>query len=64
MRHVGDKNRNLDAGVYTYTLSYRTNRQLGFFDDRDELYWNVTGNGWSFPIDAASASVRLPPTAW
>ncbi len=60
--YIGDKNRFLETGEYTYTLSYRTDRQLGFFDDHDELYWNVTGNGWSFPIDAASASVRLPST--
>jgi hypothetical protein len=28
--------------------------------DRDELYWNVTGNGWEFPIDAASVGIVLP----
>jgi len=58
--YIGDKDRFIDKGVHTYTLSYRTNRQLGFFDDHDELYWNVTGNEWAFPIDAAGASVRLP----
>ena len=51
----------LAPGVYTYTLTYRTARQIGFFDDHDELYWNVTGNAWSFPIDRASATVILPP---
>ena len=60
--YMGDQNRFLETGEYTYTLSYRTDRQLGFFDDHDELYWNVTGNGWRFPIDGASASVRLPST--
>jgi len=60
--YIGDKDRYLTAGEYTYTLSYRTDRQLGFFDDHDELYWNVTGNGWGFPIDQAGASVRLPST--
>src|SRR5690606_19069399 len=39
---------------------YRTDRQLGFFRDHDELYWNVTGNGWGFPIDEATAEVFLP----
>lgn len=47
----------------TYTIKYRTGRQLGFFKDFDELYWNVTGNGWSFPILSASACVDLPPGA-
>ncbi|MEN8198270.1 MAG: DUF2207 domain-containing protein, partial [Pseudomonadota bacterium] len=43
--------------------TYRTTRQLGFFEGHDELYWNVTGNGWMFPIAEASAVVRLPPGA-
>jgi uncharacterized membrane protein YgcG len=38
---------------------------LGFFESQDELYWNVTGLGWEFPIDHASATVSfafdLPP---
>jgi uncharacterized membrane protein YgcG len=59
--YIGNKDVYLDSGDYTYQLSYRTNRQLGFFADHDELYWNVTGNFWSFPIDAASARVVLPP---
>jgi uncharacterized membrane protein YgcG len=50
----------LRPGRYTYTIVYRTDRQLGFFDTHDELYWNVTGNGWKFPIGRASASVMLP----
>ena len=29
--------------------------------DHDELYWNVTGNAWKFPIDVATATVLLPP---
>jgi uncharacterized membrane protein YgcG len=27
------------------------------------LYWNVTGTGWTFPIDKAKAVVELPPGA-
>ena len=50
----------LQTGEYSYTIRYHTNRQIGYFEDHDELYWNVTGNGWDFPIDAASATVRLP----
>ncbi len=58
--YIGNKNAYLEPGQYTYALTYRTNRQLGFFESHDELYWNVTGNGWSFPIDYASATVILP----
>ena len=58
--YIGDADRMLDPGDYVYTIAYRTDRQLGFFDAHDELYWNVTGNGWAFPIERASADVRLP----
>jgi uncharacterized membrane protein YgcG len=59
--YIGDKDVYLDNGIYTYTLTYTTDRQLGFFDTHDELYWNVTGNGWNFPMQRASARVTLPP---
>ena len=45
---------------YTYTLRYRTTRQLGFFDTHDELYWNAIGTGWRFPIETGGVRVRLP----
>ncbi|ODS58864.1 MAG: hypothetical protein ABS40_00635 [Agrobacterium sp. SCN 61-19] len=53
----------LQPGEYTYTIAYRTGRQIRYFDDHDELYWNVTGNGWLFPIDRAGATVTLPEGA-
>ncbi len=59
--YLGRKNVLLPPGEYTYTIVYRTSRQIGYFKDHDELYWNVTGNGWDFPIEEASAVVELPP---
>ncbi len=47
-------------GEFTYTVHYRTTRQLGFFADHDELYWNAIGTGWDFPIESGSVDVRLP----
>ena len=61
--YVGRKDHLLPPGEHTYTLAYATERQLGFFADHDELYWNVTGNGWAFSIDTTSAVVELPPGA-
>lgn len=58
--YIGRKDVFLHPGKHTYTIRHSTNRQLGFFKDHDELYWNVTGNGWSFPIEKASATVHLP----
>lgn len=45
---------------YTYTLRYRTTRQLGHFASHDELYWNAIGTGWGFPIESGRVEVRLP----
>ncbi len=61
--YAGDKNRFVSPGEHHYTITYRTTRQLGYFKDKDELYWNVTGNDWIFPIDRARAIVDLPKGA-
>lgn len=61
--YIGQKEVFLGPGEHTYTLEYKTFRQIGFFQDHDELYWNVTGNGWEFPIERTTASVNLPGEA-
>ncbi|MCP4046094.1 MAG: DUF2207 domain-containing protein, partial [Gammaproteobacteria bacterium] len=58
--YIGSSNRTLSNGIHEYRLRFYTNRQLGFFEDYDELYWNVTGNDWVFPIDHASVRIGLP----
>ena len=60
---IGSADRLVSHDLHTYEIKYHTTRQLGFFDAYDELYWNVTGNGWTFPIDQATAIVRLPQGA-
>jgi len=42
---------------------YRAANGLRFFDDHDELYWNITGDEWDVPIQSASAEVTLPEGA-
>ncbi len=44
----------------TVKLRYRVSNGLRFFDEHDELYWNVTGDEWEAPIESATARVRLP----
>ena len=61
--YIGDKDVFIPKGQHVYTIDYRTNRQLGFFEGFDELYWNVTGNGWDFEIERAGARVHLPEGA-
>jgi uncharacterized membrane protein YgcG len=58
--YAGDAETHIPPGEHVYAVHYRTTRQLGFFKDYDELYWNATGNGWMFPIDVAEARIRLP----
>ncbi len=58
--YIGNPDVTLTPGIYQYEIEYTTDRQLGFFDNFDELYFNVTGNGWIFPIEQASATVSLP----
>jgi hypothetical protein len=47
----------------TLVLKYRAENGLRFFEDHDELYWNVTGDEWDVPIGAASARIQLPSGA-
>jgi hypothetical protein len=57
---IGNAAVTLPPGRHVYEITYRTARQLGFFETHDELYWNVNGNGWSFAMDRISADVALP----
>jgi len=60
---IGSANTLIVPGEHTWVLQFSVDRELGYFADHDELYWNVTGNGWVFPIDRASAIVTLPAGA-
>jgi uncharacterized membrane protein YgcG len=57
---IGSADRLLSDGRHEYVIRYRTTRQIGFFADYDELYWNATGTGWTFAIDQAEARITLP----
>ncbi len=61
--YIGKPDYFLSPGDYKYQIKYLTDRQIRYFDDHDELYWNVTGNFWSFPIQKATAQVILPEGA-
>ena len=61
--YVGKEDVLLQPGLHSYRISYRTDRQIRAFEDHDELYWNVTGTEWLFPIRMARAEVSLPGDA-
>ena len=45
---------------HVFTLRYRTNRQLGFFEQHDELYFNAMGHDSSLRVDGGAVTARLP----
>lgn len=60
---IGNPDTYVPVGEHEYRIHYRVTRELGRFADHDELYWNVTGTGWDFTIEHASATVTLPVNA-
>jgi len=58
--YIGKKDYFLPTGEYTYKIVYETDRQIRFFENHDEVYWNATGNFWDFPIENATAKIILP----
>ena len=57
--YFGRSDRFLEIGEHTYSYRYTAGRMLGFFDDHDELYWNVISDDSVFPIDRVSATVSF-----
>lgn len=58
--YTGSADRFLPTGEHVFQITYTTARQIRYFSDYDELTWNVTGNGWQFPMGEISATVVLP----
>jgi uncharacterized membrane protein len=54
---------NADNSTQTISIDYTVSDALRFFEDHDELYWNVTGDEWDVPIQSASARIVLPEGA-
>ncbi|HHB82345.1 MAG TPA: DUF2207 domain-containing protein, partial [Devosia sp.] len=61
--YIGESSVFLPYRTFTYTIRYTMTRMARYFSTHDELYWNATGNFWSFPIETAVARVTLPEGA-
>ncbi len=57
---IGSASIFLDSGPHRYEIKYRLNEQVRRHGDKDEVYWNATGNYWNFPIEKASATLIFP----
>jgi uncharacterized membrane protein len=51
---------NADNSTHTISIEYTVSDALRFFEDHDELYWNITGDEWDVPIQSADARIILP----
>lgn len=60
---IGNADVFLDHGPHHYEIVMRIGEIIGSTARGDILYWEVTGNRWSFPIESAEVTVRLPPGA-
>lgn len=56
---IGDADQYV-TGEQVFKIHYRVSGALTYFSNHDELYWNVTGNEWSVPIERAEAVVSFP----
>lgn len=55
---IGDADRTI-FGDHKYQIMYTVKGVVLPYDSYDELYWDVTGNGWDAPIASATATVKL-----
>ncbi len=60
---IGRADATVPFGAHRYVITYRTTRQVRYLADYDEVYWNATGNEWTFPIEHATAIIDLPQAA-
>jgi hypothetical protein len=57
---IGNPDVLLTPGDTTYQVTYKAAGQVMPTGGTNTLAWNVTGDGWAFGIDSASAAVHLP----
>ncbi len=53
---IGDSDSTF-SGEKTYVIEYTVERGINQFSDHNELYWDITGEGWQFPVLESSATI-------
>jgi uncharacterized membrane protein len=56
---IGDPSRTV-TGSQEYTIDYTLRNVISFYDDHDELYWDVNGDQWDQTFDNVSVTIHLP----
>ena len=57
---IGNEKVLAPLGEHVYEIRYITTNHVLFPENRDEIFLNVTGNGWTLPIDEASFTLLVP----
>ncbi len=56
---IGNPNQTV-TGTQAYTIKYSEQNVITFYNDHDELYWDVNGDQWDQPFLAVQATLHLP----
>lgn len=48
------------SGEKIYNITYKVFGAVNYYDEFDEIYWNVTGNEWTVPIEFSEVLITLP----
>ena len=59
---IGDADKEI-SGKHKYVIMYTASGVLASFENYDELYWNITGNGWDAPIASTTAIITTSQDA-
>ncbi len=58
--YIGDRDALLPPGDHEYSIRYSTSPIVEEVDGRLFISWEITGFGWSLPIDKLTATFELP----
>jgi len=56
---IGEADKTI-TGQHTYVIKYLVERAINYFEEQDELYWNVSGTDWPVDIASSTVSINLP----
>lgn len=59
---IGSADRTV-TGRQEYQITYQVKEAINFFDNYDELYWNITGNDWQVSMLQVTTEINLPNEA-
>ncbi len=58
--YLGDSDRFIEKGIYTFEIFYRYNSIIKSENDFHLLYLNITGNQWNYPILKVVCTIIFP----